>query len=160
MMRLIQVCTSVLTCGLLFSACAVNPGQLEPTTGAPQSLAATVPGATAPTVTPGNLVSEASPTAPTLQSPQTPVSTETAVVPTEALPTVTEAGPESPLQERVKEQVTIFYTRPQGGVFPLLAWPPLPILDQSPFQSLYGEQWGYAYLDDYAPRLNADGRYL
>jgi dipeptidyl aminopeptidase/acylaminoacyl peptidase len=161
MIRLLQIGGAVLFCSLLFSACIANPEQIEPTTSTTQNSEAPEIVVTTPLVKLNDTSNETASIESTLDPVQTSLpEEELSVVPTKASPVEPTPSPIQSVQERIKEQVVILYTKSQGNAFPLLSWPMLTVLDQPVFHFIYGEQPGYLYVDDYSPRLDTGGRYL
>ena len=65
------------------------------------------------------------------------------------------------LQENISAGAVVLYSKQsENRQFPLLAWPEMPILNQSEFSAIYGTALGYQYSGDFAPQLSVDGRYL
>lgn len=95
--------------------------------------------------------------------PSTAQNTPTSLAPSSSLatPTGQPTGEARNLQESISANSVVLYSKQsENESFPLLAWPELSVLNQPEFCALYGTAIGYQYLSDFAPQLNATGRYL
>lgn len=103
---------------------------------------------------------DATPTA-SIISPSSPlVVTETE---TQTLtPTATQVELETPPDfiNPLSQEAVVLYTKPVDGVYPLLSWPLIPVLDTPEFANVYGSRIGNWYGGDLAPQLSPSGQYL